>query len=192
MNINTVFPSKYLKADELPIETDMVVTIKEVVLEDLGNEAKKETKPIVYFRECEKGLPCNKTNANTIAGMYGPDTDGWIGKKVGLFPTEVDFQGKQTLAIRVRMRPPATKSAGPSDIGSAKASAWAKFTAANPGERESQVSSFKKKALNFFEGVEPSLLTAAQWNEFAAANFVRSVPSPISDTQVMDESEIPF
>jgi hypothetical protein len=60
-------------------------------------------KPIVFFQGAEKGLVLNKTNANTIAGMYSPETSNWIGKQVTLFPTQVDFQGRQVAAIRVRL-----------------------------------------------------------------------------------------
>jgi hypothetical protein len=48
----------------------------------------------------------NKTNNSTIIGLYGSETDDWIGKKIALFSQEVDFQGKQTMAIRIRMRTP--------------------------------------------------------------------------------------
>ncbi len=104
MNINTAYPSTYLKAAEL--EGDTVYTIKSVEIETLGKDENAEQKPVVYFQEVELGLALNKTNANTISGLYGPETNDWIGKQITLFSTEVDFQGKQTLAIRVRMRAP--------------------------------------------------------------------------------------
>jgi hypothetical protein len=49
----------------------------------------------------------NKTNADTISRLHTPETDNWIGKRIALFATEVDFAGKQTLALRVRMKAPA-------------------------------------------------------------------------------------
>lgn len=105
MNINDAFPSTTLKAADIG-DTDMVLTMTGVVQEEVGSGNDKEVKPHVYFEETEKKLVLNKTNANTIAGMYGGETDEWAGKKIALFATEVDFQGKQTLAIRVRMRKP--------------------------------------------------------------------------------------
>lgn len=104
MNINSAFPSNYLKADQ--IDTDMTLTIKEVVVERIGQGADAKDLPVAYFNEADKGLILNKTNSATIAGLYGAETDHWSGKPVTLFSTEVDFQGKQTLAIRVRMRKP--------------------------------------------------------------------------------------
>lgn len=107
MNINNAFPSKYLKSGDITDE-DMVLTISHVEIENVGQGGDTELKPIVYFTETDKGLVLNKTNAATIAKVVGtPETDGWPGKKIALFATEVDFQGKQTLALRVRIRAPA-------------------------------------------------------------------------------------
>ena len=112
MNINNAFPSKFLKSGDIPDDADLILTIKEVVQESVGQGEEAENKPIVYFTEQEKGLVLNKTNANAIAGMYGPETDGWAGKRIALFATEVDFAGKQTLALRVRLKAPRAPQAG--------------------------------------------------------------------------------
>lgn len=114
MNINEAFPSRYLSATaDIPEDGDLVLTIKEIVSENVGQGAKAEDKPVIYFTEHKKGLIVNKTNAKTISGLYGAETDGWVGKKLALFATEVDFQGEQKLAIRVRLKAP--KSASTAD-----------------------------------------------------------------------------
>lgn len=105
MNIDAAFPSKYLKAADIG-DGDLPLTIKEVVIENIGQGEDIETKPILYFVETEKGLVLNKTNSNTIKGLYTAETDAWAGKMIALFATEVDFAGKQTLALRVRMKAP--------------------------------------------------------------------------------------
>lgn len=104
MDINDAFPSKWLKATEF--EEDMILTMNIVQMEEIGQGEDKETKPVLYFKETDKGLVLNKTNAATITTLYGSQTTKWGGKKIALFPTEVSFGGKQTLAIRVRMKPP--------------------------------------------------------------------------------------
>lgn len=104
MNIATAFPSKTLRADEM--NDDMTLTIKSVQVETVGQGKDSEEKPVIYFRETDKGLVLNKVNANTISGIYGPETDGWIGQRITLFPTEVEFAGKQVKGIRVRMKRP--------------------------------------------------------------------------------------
>ena len=102
MNINNAFPSDYLKSGDL--EGDLTLTIRAVETKSIGQGEQAELKPIVYFEEQEKGFVLNKTNALTISGMYGPETDNWTGKPITLFPTQVDFQGKSTLALRVRLQ----------------------------------------------------------------------------------------
>ncbi len=104
MNINDTFPSKYLKASDLQ-GRHIAVTIERVVMETVG----EDHRPIVYFAGKQKGLVLNKTNANTIAGMYGPETDNWQGRTITLFSAQVDFQGRAVEAIRVGVRPPETK-----------------------------------------------------------------------------------
>jgi hypothetical protein len=108
MNIDEQYgENKYLKAEEL--DEDMVVTIRGVKVETLGQGKDAEEKPVVYFKELPKGLALNKTNATTIKTLYGPETDDWKGQKITLWATEVDFQGKMVPAIRVRSRAPSSK-----------------------------------------------------------------------------------
>lgn len=97
MRIGETFPSTYLKAAELG-KARPVVTIREVVVEDIGDE----TKPILYFVGKEKGLVLNKTNANMITEILGTDeTTDWIGKAIQLYVTKVDYQGRRVDAIRI-------------------------------------------------------------------------------------------
>jgi hypothetical protein len=106
MDMNKAFPKKYLSANDVTGEGDLVLTISDVAMELLGQGDEADTKPVVYFQEAEKGLVLNKTNAGTITGLYGPETDDWAGKRIALFATEVEYQGRMTLALRVRKRPP--------------------------------------------------------------------------------------
>lgn len=104
MDINSVFPSNYIKADDLK-GRDVTVIIERV---DVVTMDDKKVKPCVYFRGKEKGLLLNKTNSMNIAEIYGPETGGWIGQPIVIGPSWVDFQGKSTLSIRVRPIRPAT------------------------------------------------------------------------------------
>lgn len=101
MKLNEVFPSNYLKADDLKGARPTVV-IKEAQMELLG----KENKLILYFENKDKGMVCNKTNAGRISDLYGDDTEDWIGKPILLTSEYVDFQGKSMKALRVQ--PPAS------------------------------------------------------------------------------------
>ena len=104
MNVSSLYPSKYLKSGDL--EEDMRLTIKSLTQENLGQGDEQEVKPVLYFQEIEKGMVLNKTNCDTISNLYGPETDDWTGKRITIFATEVEFRGRQTLALRIRMRQP--------------------------------------------------------------------------------------
>jgi hypothetical protein len=100
MNINETFSGNFLKAADLK-GAQPVVTIAEIRMEKMG----EDTKPAIYFAGKEKGVVLNKTNATNIASAYGPETDGWVGRRVILFSAWVDFQGKSVEAIRIRPAP---------------------------------------------------------------------------------------
>jgi hypothetical protein len=108
MNTQEIFPSKWLAANDLE-ENGWTVTIKDIV----SNEFQDGTvKFVVMFEEAEKGLMLNKVNMKTIEGLYGNETDDWIGKKVHLYPTEVLFNKQMVPCIRIRNRVPGSVPAG--------------------------------------------------------------------------------
>ena len=94
MNINDVFPSKFVKSSELP-KTPVRVTVERVVIEEVG----QEEKPVMYFKGREKGLVLNKTKANIMAAAFSPETDAWVGKHVEVYATKTMFKGEMVDAI---------------------------------------------------------------------------------------------
>ena len=97
-----VFPSKWLKADDLG-DNEPVVTISHVVMEEVSNS---EQKPVVYFKGKTKGMVCNKTNWNRISFIHkSDDSDDWPGKEITLYVELVDMQGQMKPAIRVKAPP---------------------------------------------------------------------------------------
>lgn len=116
-------PNDYVCALELKGK-DATVTINKVVFEELrkigqrGVEDEKERVPVLLFSETPKKLILNKTNASSIAVLYGTQASEWVGKRVTLYPTRVKC-GRDTVdAIRVREVVPPAKGAAPSnDIG---------------------------------------------------------------------------
>lgn len=111
MKIDQTFTSKWLRAPDIEEMVDedtqtAIVTIDRVEKEVIGQD--EQLKPVIYFKGIDAGMVLNKTNAGTIKDLYGNETDDWTGKKLGLFTTEVDFQGKQVMAIRVRLKAPKT------------------------------------------------------------------------------------
>lgn len=104
MEYDDIYQSKWIKADDIGDE-DLILTIKDVNAEQVG--ADKEMKLVLVFKEHEKQLVMNKTNAENLKDRFGKDPNAWIGKKIALFSTEVDYAGKTTLAVRIRKKTPA-------------------------------------------------------------------------------------
>jgi len=120
MNVNQAYPSKYLSADDLQ-GRQVTVQISNVTLEDIGQGNDKDRKLVLSFHGKSKQLVCNKTNSKTIAGLYGDETDNWIGKPIILMPREVEFQGSMVWAIRVSLQKPAQSQSAPSNPPAASA-----------------------------------------------------------------------
>lgn len=99
IRISRAFPSKWLKADDIPDGRKVRVTIKKVIVETISDE----DKPVMYFQGKEKGVVLNKTNAGRLAVAYGDDTDDWVGQECLLFSEQVSFQGRMVPAIRVEI-----------------------------------------------------------------------------------------
>jgi hypothetical protein len=123
MRIGDAFPSRYLKASDIPLDeegnsTTLVLTIKDVKVETLGQGPDAQQKPVLYFHQTDKGLVCNKTNAKALTELFRTDdTDDWIGKKVGLFVADVQFKDEMVESIRIKKKaptgPPSTMPIGP-------------------------------------------------------------------------------
>ncbi len=110
MKIDDAFPSKYLKASDLPEDGSQAFVIESVKIEEIGRE--KQQKPVIHFENHDKSFVCNKTNANTIAKLTNSrDMDEWIGKTVHLYRAEVEFGGEMVESIRVKLK--ASKPAAP-------------------------------------------------------------------------------
>lgn len=96
MQVDQMFPSKYLRAADLP-RRGMTLTIDAIEQEQIGDDDKY----VLYFLGEERGLALNKTNALAIADGYGKDTEEWSGRKIHLRKEKVQFQGGRVDAIRV-------------------------------------------------------------------------------------------
>jgi hypothetical protein len=103
MNINDAFSSTYISAKDITKPTTL--TIQHVAMETVGQGADAQDKPVIGFMGAKKGWILNKTNALSIAELYGDNTDQWIGKAVTLYTTQV--QGPNGLTKGIRVMPPA-------------------------------------------------------------------------------------
>jgi hypothetical protein len=100
MNIQDVFPTRFLKAPELQ-GREPIVTVARVEIEAIGRT--REPKAIVYFKGKEKGLKLNKTMATKLSEIAGStETDRWIGTAIQLYATVTDFGGETYQVVRIK------------------------------------------------------------------------------------------
>jgi hypothetical protein len=103
MNRDELFPSKYFKAADLGGKP-LVVTIKSANVEALNspNGGGQQDKLLLSFINQAKRLVVNVTNYNSVADLYGDETNNWPGKQIELYPTKASMGGKSFDAVRVR------------------------------------------------------------------------------------------
>jgi hypothetical protein len=107
----TMFDSEWVRAWDLGGKA-ITVTIVRVEAGELQNAKarKKDRKPVVWFRGAQKPLALNKTNAKTIAALYGNDTRAWINQAVTIYPTRTQFGNEEVDCIRIKPKRPAGKA----------------------------------------------------------------------------------
>ena len=117
MNYQKLYPSKYLSALDLDGMEQAVFKILSIRHEAIQNpEGGTEEKPVLRFEDTEKGLILNRTNADTIAGLYGSEVESWTGKRITLFvEKDVHAFGKKWDVVRIRGQAPPDGN----DLGSA-------------------------------------------------------------------------
>jgi hypothetical protein len=83
-----------------------------------GNKREVKKQPKLELTD-QQGRPVplplllNKTNAKTIAQMYGNNPSAWVGKLVTLFPSTTSVGGEERECIRIRPKiPSATAKRG--------------------------------------------------------------------------------
>ena len=103
-HVDLMFPSRYLKAADLQ-EKPLTLTIEQVFRDQvrMTNGAVTE-KYILRFKETEKELILNKTNAKGIAKLLRePKAVNWAGSVIVLKPTTCEAFGEIVACIRVDM-----------------------------------------------------------------------------------------
>lgn len=109
-NFDNVYGGNYMTAATAPYGAELTVSGAKLVEMRDGKK-----KPLVEFKESEKGLVLNKNNYLTIKATLGPDSDAWVGAKITLGKTQVLFQGRmvESIYISAIKKPGATPSPAP-------------------------------------------------------------------------------
>jgi len=110
MKKHDLFPSKYIKAEDLAEEVQVIIADLETE-EMTGRDGKPEKKGVLYFKGLDKGLILNKTNWDRIEAQHGDESDGWVGKKITLF-AEAEAKSESGWAARVKPMRPVPRNGG--------------------------------------------------------------------------------
>lgn len=122
-HVDLMYDRDFLKAADLRGRPH-VLTIKSVAAGNLpkAKTSKTERKPVVEFVEDKRKLALNATNRRTVIRLYGPYGVDWAGKKIEVYPTTKEVDGKPIRdpntgqngieAIRIRERVPGGNDRG--------------------------------------------------------------------------------
>ena len=82
MNIDDLYPSKTIRAEELALMGHVDVTVEAIELVEF-RPGEGDT-VILNFMGKAQGLAMNKTRNMAMKGFFGSETDNWIGKTIRL------------------------------------------------------------------------------------------------------------
>ncbi len=114
MNIYSTDLFTYLSGDMIG-KGQIILTIAGFTQEDVNNgRGGKQVKQMLSFKERDKKMILNKTNANVLIGNLGPETDNWIGARIAIGAPIIDAFGKSQRSPRItNVEPPAQIPAKP-------------------------------------------------------------------------------
>ncbi len=100
MSVKDLYQSKgdWLKADDLKKKAIRVI-ISDAKIEKVG----EDDRIVLSFKDKEKKLVLNKTNADVVADVYGDEELAWIDHEIIMYPTVCEYKGDSVACIRVRI-----------------------------------------------------------------------------------------
>lgn len=98
----------YLGVYSLDNGNDMTLTISKVTREVITSTGgKKEECTVVYFKEAQKPMILNRTNAKIITKIYDtPYIQEWEGHQITLFASKTKLAGEMVECLRIREKIP--------------------------------------------------------------------------------------
>lgn len=100
-----MYNPNYLGAYSLEPGQDMILTIKQIKVEQITNcDGRKEDAPVMRFEERGiKPMILNSTNSKTIKKIYKtPYLEDWVGKKIQIYAANIKAFGEEMEALRIR------------------------------------------------------------------------------------------
>jgi hypothetical protein len=100
--VDEVYRSNFLRAEDLAEGKLSVFTVREASWETFKSDGKEAEKLVLGLEETTREWVVNATNARLLSGFLGsPDPAEWVGAKVKVHSTPVQFGGRTVPAIRV-------------------------------------------------------------------------------------------
>lgn len=100
-HVDQMLMSKYLSKGD--VAAGIVAHIRGVAL-DQGGRNNEDPKWVMYFNEVRKPMQLNNTVLRYLAECLGPNSDGWIGKKVKIYVDHsVMMAGQAVGGIRLKV-----------------------------------------------------------------------------------------
>ena len=96
--LSDVYPSKYIRAEDLAGRPPITATIECAEVVTIGDERKV----VAHFIGASRGLVLNRTNARACSEICGSDdTDNWCGARIKIVPIRVNYQGRMVASLRI-------------------------------------------------------------------------------------------
>ena len=110
-SMEDIFPWRWWRVTDIESSEEVLLTIAHVTIEQTFNRGTnmKERKPILWFRESEKGLIVNVTIANKMAEMFGKHIPAYSDRRIilhveqGVYNPQKRERGP---ALRIKEAPP--------------------------------------------------------------------------------------
>ena len=103
LTYDQLFPGRFIKAGEMHGRA-VTLTVRDVYLDVLEQEdGREKQQAIIAWQETDREMALNKTNAQSIMAMFGPDSGDWIGKRITLYP-ETDSSGLSDSGVCLRVK----------------------------------------------------------------------------------------
>ncbi len=97
-NVHEMFPSRFLRADEL--DRPVRVVVDRVVEEAVHRNGKEERVWVIYFRNAKRGVVLSRRTALQIARALGsPMTEDWVGREIVICPDTLRVFGQSKRVI---------------------------------------------------------------------------------------------
>lgn len=101
MNIYSTDLFKYLAGDMIG-QKNISLTIASVTIERMNSgKGGEQAKPCLHFKERDKLMVLNKTNASLLAQALGAETDLWTGATVVIAAPMIEAFGRSTRSLKV-------------------------------------------------------------------------------------------